>query len=151
MARGAKQLRSRALLGALFAILSFPTAHAARRDPSNVITIVALGDSLTAGYGLLEMQAYPALLQKKLDDDGYGWEVVNAGVSGDTSGKDSRRKRWFSSLLVVEASSCVFHSLHRSLNPLNWSRTSTPEGASKAKFQMRMLMRSREGSRVAMR
>ena len=56
--------------------------------------IVALGDSLTAGYGLLEMQAYPALLQKKLDDDGYGWEVVNAGVSGDTSAAGLQRLDW---------------------------------------------------------
>src|SRR5919201_644744 len=63
-----------------------PTASsAASPDDSGRPKIVALGDSLTAGYGLLEMQAYPALLQKKLDDDGYGWKVVNAGVSGDTS------------------------------------------------------------------
>lgn len=56
--------------------------------------VVALGDSLTAGYGLLEAQAYPALLQKKIDDDGYAFEVINAGVSGDTSAGGLRRLDW---------------------------------------------------------
>jgi acyl-CoA thioesterase-1 len=56
--------------------------------------IVALGDSLTAGLGLAESQAYPALLQKKLDEDGYPFEVVNAGVSGDTSAGGVRRLDW---------------------------------------------------------
>jgi acyl-CoA thioesterase-1 len=63
-------------------------------DDSGRPKIVALGDSLTAGYGLLEMQAYPALLQKKLNEDGYGWEVVNAGVSGDTSAAGLQRLDW---------------------------------------------------------
>jgi acyl-CoA thioesterase-1 len=56
--------------------------------------IVALGDSLTAGLGLLEAQAYPALLQQKIDADGYAFEVVNAGVSGDTSAGGLRRLDW---------------------------------------------------------
>jgi acyl-CoA thioesterase-1 len=56
--------------------------------------IVALGDSLTAGLGLLEQQAYPALLQKKLDAEGYEFDVVNAGVSGDTSAGGLRRLDW---------------------------------------------------------
>lgn len=56
--------------------------------------IVALGDSLTAGLGLPETQAYPALLQKKLDAQGYSYEVVNAGVSGDTSAGGLRRLDW---------------------------------------------------------
>lgn len=63
-------------------------------DDSGRPKIVALGDSLTAGYGLLESQAYPALLQHKLDADGYGWEVVNAGVSGDTSSAGRARLEW---------------------------------------------------------
>src|SRR5204863_1595417 len=67
---------------------------AASPDDSGRPKIVALGDSLTAGYGLLEGDAYPALLQKKLDDDGYGWEVVNAGVSGDTSAAGLQRLDW---------------------------------------------------------
>jgi acyl-CoA thioesterase I len=56
--------------------------------------IVALGDSLTAGYGLLEMESYPALLQQKINRDGYEFEVVNAGVSGDTTAGGLRRLEW---------------------------------------------------------
>jgi acyl-CoA thioesterase-1 len=53
--------------------------------------IVVLGDSLTAGLGLAPEQAYPALLQKRLDAAGLKYEVVNAGVSGDTSAGGLRR------------------------------------------------------------
>jgi len=47
--------------------------------------ILALWDSLTAGYGVEESENYPNKLQKKLDDGGYNYEVINAWVSGDTS------------------------------------------------------------------
>jgi len=47
--------------------------------------IVAFGDSLTAGFGLAEDESYPYLLQRKLEADGYRYEVLNAGVSGDTT------------------------------------------------------------------
>lgn len=56
--------------------------------------IVVLGDSLTAGYGLDARQAYPALLQQRLDEAGLGYEVVNMGVSGDTSAGGLRRLDW---------------------------------------------------------
>lgn len=56
--------------------------------------IVAFGDSLTAGLGLLEQEAYPALLQRQIDEAGYQFEVVNAGVSGDTSAGALRRLDW---------------------------------------------------------
>jgi acyl-CoA thioesterase-1 len=56
--------------------------------------IVVLGDSLTAGYGLLEQQAFPAVLQERLNEEGYGWEVVNAGISGDTSAAGLQRLDW---------------------------------------------------------
>jgi acyl-CoA thioesterase-1 len=58
--------------------------------------IVCLGDSLTAGYGLDDpsTQSYPALLQAKLDAAGLAFEVVNAGVSGDTSAGGLRRLDW---------------------------------------------------------
>src|SRR4029078_6143962 len=65
-----------------------PTAPVARPR------IVALGDSLTIGLGLVESQSYPSLLQKKLDEDGYRFEVVNAGVSGETSAGGLRRLDW---------------------------------------------------------
>jgi acyl-CoA thioesterase-1 len=56
--------------------------------------IVAFGDSLTAGLGLLEQEAYPAVLQRKIDEAGYKFEVVNAGLSGDTSAGAVRRLDW---------------------------------------------------------
>ena len=57
-------------------------------------TIVAVGDSLTAGYGLKEEEAYPALLQKKLRQAGYNWRVINAGISGETSSGTLSRVNW---------------------------------------------------------
>jgi acyl-CoA thioesterase-1 len=56
--------------------------------------IVFLGDSLTAGLGLPADQSYPALIQQRLDNSGYSYEVVNAGVSGDTSAGGLRRLDW---------------------------------------------------------
>jgi len=56
--------------------------------------IVAFGDSLTAGLGLAQAASYPSLLKKKLDADGFSYEVVNAGVSGDTSAGGVRRIDW---------------------------------------------------------
>src|SRR6185503_7043828 len=56
--------------------------------------IVAFGDSLTAGMGLPESASYPALLKKKLELDGFAYEVVNAGVSGDTTAGGVRRVDW---------------------------------------------------------
>ncbi|MFN0111259.1 MAG: arylesterase [Blastocatellia bacterium] len=57
-------------------------------------TIVAFGDSLTAGYGLSDEQSYTTLLQRKLDENGFRYRVVNAGVSGDTSAGGARRIDW---------------------------------------------------------
>jgi len=56
--------------------------------------IVALGDSLTAGLGLSTTDAYPALLQQKIQAEGLDFEVVNAGVSGDTSAGGLSRLDW---------------------------------------------------------
>ena len=53
-----------------------------------------LGDSLTAGLGLVETQSFPHLLQQKIDEEGYELEVENAGVSGDTSAGGLRRLDW---------------------------------------------------------
>src|SRR5262245_62711349 len=53
--------------------------------------IVALGDSLTSGRGVGEERAWPALVQKHLDDDGFEYTIVNAGMSGDTSSGALRR------------------------------------------------------------
>lgn len=56
--------------------------------------IIALGDSLTAGFGLSEKESYPYLLQEKLKADGFDYEVVNAGSSGDTSLGGLERADW---------------------------------------------------------
>jgi acyl-CoA thioesterase-1 len=56
--------------------------------------IVFLGDSLTAGLGLAMSDAYPALIQRRLDAAGLNFEVVNAGVSGDTSAGGLARLDW---------------------------------------------------------
>ena len=53
-----------------------------------------LGDSLTAGLGIPRDQAYPAMLQQKLKEAGSPLEVVNAGVSGDTTADGLRRAGW---------------------------------------------------------
>jgi acyl-CoA thioesterase I len=57
-------------------------------------SIIFLGDSLTAGLGLDVAQSFPALIQQKLATGGYGYAVVNAGVSGDTSAGGLRRLDW---------------------------------------------------------
>ena len=56
--------------------------------------IVFLGDSLTAGYGLDASEAYPSLIQDRLRAAGLDFEVVNAGVSGDTSAGGLSRIDW---------------------------------------------------------
>ncbi|TWI81884.1 acyl-CoA thioesterase-1 [Roseibium hamelinense] len=58
------------------------------------LKIVVLGDSLSAGYQLPPDQAFPVQLQKALDDNGYNVEVVNAGVSGDTTSGGLSRLDW---------------------------------------------------------
>ena len=70
-----------------------------RTEPSFKGTIVAVGDSLTAGLGLDESQAYPALLEKRLISDGYQFKVINAGFSGETSSGTLSRIHWVLSTL----------------------------------------------------
>jgi acyl-CoA thioesterase I len=73
------------LLAALFA--AAPPGAAAPR-------ILALGDSLTAGFGLPADEAFPARLQARLQKDGYAVQVANGGVSGDTSAGGLARLDW---------------------------------------------------------
>ncbi|OFW06787.1 MAG: hypothetical protein A3H96_14070 [Acidobacteria bacterium RIFCSPLOWO2_02_FULL_67_36] len=56
--------------------------------------VVILGDSITAGLGLVETQSFPGLLQQKADAEGLDFEVINGGVSGDTSAGGLRRLDW---------------------------------------------------------
>jgi acyl-CoA thioesterase-1 len=57
-------------------------------------TVLFLGTSLTAGYGLDPEQAYPAILERKIREAGLPYRVVNAGVSGETSAGALRRLDW---------------------------------------------------------
>jgi acyl-CoA thioesterase-1 len=57
-------------------------------------TIIFFGNSLTAGYGLSTTQAFPALIQMKIDSAGLPYKVVNAGVSGETSSGGNARVDW---------------------------------------------------------
>lgn len=57
-------------------------------------SIVAFGDSLTAGLGVPTDQSYPMRLQRALDVAGYAYRVVNAGVSGETTAGGARRVSW---------------------------------------------------------
>lgn len=75
-----------------------PPAPAARTPPPGLETepparpkVVALGDSITAGLGVFQVDAYPAQLQRLIDADGYNIEMLNAGESGDTSATALRR------------------------------------------------------------
>ena len=56
--------------------------------------VLAFGDSLTAGYGVLADEAYPALLDARLRREAYAYRVINAGVSGDTTAGARRRLPW---------------------------------------------------------
>lgn len=58
----------------------------------NAETVVFLGDSITAGYGLDESEAYPAVIQAALHST--AWKIINAGVSGDTTSGGVRRVAW---------------------------------------------------------
>jgi acyl-CoA thioesterase-1 len=72
----------------------------AARDPLPAVAdvsaprVVILGDSLTAGLGLSMKDAYPTVLQDRINDDGLKYTVVNAGVSGDTSAGGLSRLDW---------------------------------------------------------
>jgi acyl-CoA thioesterase-1 len=67
-----------------------PTASAAASLP----TVLFLGTSLTAGLGVAPEEAYPALIQKRIDAAGLHFEVINAGLSGETSAGARRRLGW---------------------------------------------------------
>ena len=66
------------------------TARAEKDRP----TVLFFGDSLTAGYGLDETRAFPALVQAKIDSLGWAFEVINGGLSGETSAGGLRRVNW---------------------------------------------------------
>jgi acyl-CoA thioesterase-1 len=64
------------------------------KGATNVPRIIFLGDSLTAGLGLDVKDNFPSLIQARLEEKNLAFEVVNAGVSGDTSAGGLRRLEW---------------------------------------------------------
>ncbi len=73
-----------------FALIAALPARANEPKPSP-LTIVAFGDSLTSGHKLPQKDAYPAVIQKKLDAAGLPFTIVNQGISGDTTTGALRR------------------------------------------------------------
>jgi acyl-CoA thioesterase-1 len=71
-----------------------PGALPEEEAPNYQGTIVAVGDSLTAGLGVSEEKAYPALLEKKLIAEGHPYKVINGGISGETSSGALSRIKW---------------------------------------------------------
>lgn len=89
------------LIGILPVACGSPTSSTTEVRKQNVSQVqgeiplvVAFGDSLTAGLGLSSSEAYPALLQERLDESEIQLQVVNAGVSGDTTAGGLRRISW---------------------------------------------------------
>jgi acyl-CoA thioesterase I len=93
MFNGAKQYRRRRALIylSILSILLLPRRTFAA-TPQKLILF--LGDSITAGYGLEPSQAYPAIIQEKIDAKSWQFKVVNAGQSGDTSAGGLNRMKW---------------------------------------------------------
>lgn len=60
-------------------VLCLPAAHGAGQ------TIVVVGDSLSSGYGIAAEQSWVAMLEDRLRSEGYGYEIVNASIAGDTT------------------------------------------------------------------
>ncbi len=91
--RQSQNLRARRLFvaAALAVLLAFSLPGVAL---AKTIRLVALGDSLTAGYRLPPTEAFPVVLEKALRAKGWDVAVVNAGVSGDTAAQGAARVDW---------------------------------------------------------
>src|SRR5687768_16447950 len=86
-----KKLKMRIVPAALAFVASFFVLSQAAAEP---ISIVALGDSLTAGYGLAPGESFPEQLEAALRERGHDVTVTNAGVSGDTASGGLERLEW---------------------------------------------------------
>ncbi|SMO77902.1 arylesterase [Gracilimonas mengyeensis] len=78
----------------IFLVLSMLLAGNVQAQDSEPKTILFFGDSITAGLGVNKSQAFPALIQKKIDSLGWNYEVINGGLSGETSAGGLRRIDW---------------------------------------------------------
>jgi acyl-CoA thioesterase-1 len=79
---------------AIVAVLLAGHAGGAQAEGARPLRIVALGDSLVAGYGLRAAEAFPAKLQQALAAKGFAVEIVNAGISGNTAADGFARLDW---------------------------------------------------------
>lgn len=82
----------RKLLILFYILLFFPLLTQSQDEDKK--TILFFGDSITAGLGVEPNQAFPALIQQKIDSLGLNYEVINAGLSGETSAGGLRRIDW---------------------------------------------------------
>ena len=89
-----RKYNGRPLFGVVFAVFVAFALSAGGFARAGETTILARGDSLTAGFGVLEQESYPSRLQKIIEREGYPHKVVNAGVSGDTTAGGVRRIDW---------------------------------------------------------
>lgn len=84
----------RSILLAIMLLFSPSAFSACIQDLGDSPTVLALGDSLTAGYGLEEGQGFTSVMEDKLRKSGFSISVTNAGVSGDTSTGGAQRLPW---------------------------------------------------------
>jgi len=82
---------NRLAIRSLLASLALICLTGAATPPKNILF---LGDSITAGYGLEPSQAYPALIQAKIDANRWNFKAINAGQSGDTTAGGLNRLNW---------------------------------------------------------
>src|ERR1700753_2260626 len=82
------------LLGVVLMTVQFASAQTPAAPPARPLKVVVLGDSLSAGLGLSASAAFPARLQKSLKSNGIDVDMINAGVSGDTSSGGRDRLDW---------------------------------------------------------
>ena len=82
------------VLGLALAMAGTAFAQTPSPDETKPIKLVVLGDSLSAGLGLSASSAFPARLQKSLETKGIAVDIINAGVSGDTSSGGRDRLDW---------------------------------------------------------
>ena len=87
-------LRVARLFALALALFAAAPALAQRAPAGRPLRLVALGDSLTAGYGLPAQAAFPQALERALKAKGHKVEIANAGVSGDTASMALERLDW---------------------------------------------------------
>ena len=78
----------------IFLILTQTAKSDESRRPQKASTVLVLGDSLAAGFGVDPSEAFPAVLQRRAEESGFPIRVINGGVRGDTTAGGLRRLDW---------------------------------------------------------